>query len=74
MCWLLCGGFVCLDGYVLNDEGGQALEQPGWRSCGVSVPEGIQNQTGHGTEHPALADAVLSRYLGLGDPQRSLPS
>lgn len=74
MCWLLCGGFVCPGGYGLNDEGGQALEQPSGRSCGVSVPEGVQNQTGRGTEHPSLVDAGLSRYLGLGDPQRLLPS
>jgi len=34
----------------------------------------IQNQAGHGPELPALGDPGLSTDLGLGDPQKSLPT
>lgn len=52
----------------------QALEEVPQRCCGDSVPEEVQNLPGHSPEQPAAAGPASSSRVGLGDPQRSLPT
>ena len=60
----------CLLGFC--DKSTVTLEQVAWKGCGVSILGDIQNPAGHG--QPALAKPALSRGVGLGDLQRSLPT
>jgi len=51
----------------------QMLEQSAWKGCGVSIPGGMQNLTGHGPACPAVTEPALSKWAGLDNLQVSLP-
>jgi len=59
---------------LLPSEGDGALEQAVQGGCGVSFSGNIQDPPGQGSVQPALGEPALVRAVGLGDPQRSLPT
>jgi len=59
---------------LLPSEGNGALEQAAQRGCGVSFSGDIQDPAGHCPVQPVLGDPASAGEVGLGDPQRSLPT
>jgi len=59
---------------LLPSEGDGALAQAAQGGCGVSFSGDIPDPLGCGPVQPALGDPALVRGVGLGDPQRSLPT
>ena len=47
-------------------EGGEALEQVVQRSCGCSIPGGVQGQVGQGSGHPDLVGGIPAYGRGYG--------
>jgi len=51
---------------ILCYEGGEALEQVAWRSCGCPLPESVQGQVGWDFEQPGLVESVPAHSRGVG--------
>jgi len=58
---------------LLHPEGDGALVQAAQGGCGVSFSGDIQDLPGRGPVQPAVGDPAWAG-VGLGDPQRSLPT
>ena len=58
---------------LLPSEGDGALAQAAQGGCGVSFSGDIPAPPGRGAVQPALGDPA-SAGVGLGDPQRALPT
>jgi len=50
---------------ILPYEGGEALEQVAWRSCGCPLPGSVQGQVGWGFEQPGLVEGVPVHGRGV---------
>ena len=59
---------------LLPSEGDGALEQAAQGGGGVSFSGDIQDPPGQGPVQPAVGDPASAGGVGLGDPQRSLPT
>jgi len=51
---------------ILPREGGEALAQVSWRSCGCRLPGSVQGQVGRGSEQPGLVEGVPAQGRGVG--------
>jgi len=58
----------------LHSEGDGALAQAAQGGCGVSFSGDIPNPPGRGSVQHALGHPAVVGVVGLGDPQKSLPT